>query len=111
MPANPSEGFAVASYQRNTTFHSVSEITLTLPSRAISGSAPFSVRTLLRWKEISGHTLRERYGMTEIGLALSNPFRGDRVQVGYCIRLKMFKGKGVNPMLCPMIPFLDPAST
>jgi clorobiocin/coumermycin A biosynthesis protein CloN6/CouN6 len=32
--------------------------------------------------------------------------------VEYCIRLlKLFKGKGVNPMLCPMIPFLDPAST
>lgn len=31
--------------------------------------------------------------------------------VEYCIRLmKLFKGKGVNPMLCPMIPFLDPAS-
>jgi clorobiocin biosynthesis protein CloN6 len=31
--------------------------------------------------------------------------------VDYCIRLvKLFKGKGVNPMLCPMIPFLDPAS-
>ncbi len=32
--------------------------------------------------------------------------------VEYCIRLvKMFEGKGVNPMLCPMIPFLDPGST
>jgi clorobiocin biosynthesis protein CloN6 len=32
--------------------------------------------------------------------------------VEYCTRLvKMFRGKGVNPMLCPMIPFLDPAST
>ncbi len=31
--------------------------------------------------------------------------------VEYCIRLvKLFKGRGVNPMLCPMIPFLDPAS-
>ncbi len=31
--------------------------------------------------------------------------------VEYCARLvKLFKGKGVNPMLCPMIPFLDPAS-
>jgi clorobiocin biosynthesis protein CloN6 len=31
--------------------------------------------------------------------------------VDYCIRLvKLFKGRGVNPMLCPMIPFLDPAS-
>jgi hypothetical protein len=25
--------------------------------------------------------------------------------------LKMFKGTNVNPMICPMIPFLDPAST
>ncbi len=30
----------------------------------------------------------------------------------YCERLlQRFKGKRVNPMLCPMIPFLDPAST
>jgi clorobiocin biosynthesis protein CloN6 len=32
--------------------------------------------------------------------------------VEYCERLlRMFKGKRVVPMLCPMIPFLDPAST
>lgn len=32
--------------------------------------------------------------------------------VEYCERLlRRFKGKAVNPMLCPMIPFLDPAST
>jgi len=31
--------------------------------------------------------------------------------VDYCNRLlSLFKGKRVNPMLCPMIPFLDPAS-
>ncbi len=30
----------------------------------------------------------------------------------YCRRLlEKFKGKRVNPMICPMIPFLDPAST
>jgi malonyl-CoA/methylmalonyl-CoA synthetase len=45
----------------------------------VSGSAALPVSTLQRWKEISGHTLLERYGMTEIGMALSNPFRGDRV--------------------------------
>jgi clorobiocin biosynthesis protein CloN6 len=29
----------------------------------------------------------------------------------YCIRLvKLFKGRGVTPMLCPMIPLLSPAS-
>jgi clorobiocin/coumermycin A biosynthesis protein CloN6/CouN6 len=32
--------------------------------------------------------------------------------VEYCRHLlRRFKGKAVNPMLCPMIPFLDPAST
>jgi clorobiocin biosynthesis protein CloN6 len=32
--------------------------------------------------------------------------------VEYCRRLlKIFKGKRVTPLLCPMIPFLDPAST
>jgi len=45
----------------------------------VSGSAALPVSTLLRWKEISGHTLLERYGMTEIGMALSNPLRGERV--------------------------------
>jgi malonyl-CoA/methylmalonyl-CoA synthetase len=44
----------------------------------MSGSAALPVRTLERWREISGHTLLERYGMTEIGMALSNPLAGDR---------------------------------
>jgi malonyl-CoA/methylmalonyl-CoA synthetase len=45
----------------------------------VSGSAALPVSTLQRWKEISGHVLLERYGMTEIGMALSNPLRGERV--------------------------------
>lgn len=45
----------------------------------VSGSAALPVRTLERWREITGHTLLERYGMTEIGMALSNPLRGKRV--------------------------------
>jgi malonyl-CoA/methylmalonyl-CoA synthetase len=45
----------------------------------VSGSAALPVSTLDRWKEISGHTLLERYGMTEIGMALSNPLHGPRV--------------------------------
>ena len=44
----------------------------------VSGSAALPVQTLERWREISGHTLLERYGMTEIGMALSNPLRGAR---------------------------------
>ena len=45
----------------------------------VSGSAALPVSTLARWQEISGHTLLERYGMTEIGMALSNPLRSERV--------------------------------
>jgi malonyl-CoA/methylmalonyl-CoA synthetase len=45
----------------------------------VSGSAALPVSTLERWEEISGHTLLERYGMTEIGMALSNPLEGERI--------------------------------
>ena len=45
----------------------------------VSGSAALPVSTMERWQQISGHTLLERYGMTEIGMALSNPFHGKRV--------------------------------
>jgi malonyl-CoA/methylmalonyl-CoA synthetase len=38
----------------------------------VSGSAALPVSTLERWHEIAGHVLLERYGMTEIGMALSN---------------------------------------
>jgi len=44
----------------------------------VSGSAALPVPTLERWREITGHTLLERYGMTEIGMALSNPLIGER---------------------------------
>lgn len=44
----------------------------------ISGSAALPVQVLEKWRKISGHTLLERYGMTEIGMALSNPLEGER---------------------------------
>ncbi len=44
----------------------------------VSGSAALPVDTLARWREITGHTLLERYGMTEIGMGLSNPLHGER---------------------------------
>jgi len=51
----------------------------------ISGSAALPVSVMERWKAISTHLLLERYGMTEIGMALSNPYDGPRVagHVGY----------------------------
>lgn len=48
----------------------------------VSGSAALPVSTMSKWKEISGHYLLERYGMTEIGMAISNPYHHDR-RAGY----------------------------
>ncbi len=45
----------------------------------VSGSAALPIPVLERWRELSGHTLLERYGMTEIGMGLSNPYRGERI--------------------------------
>jgi malonyl-CoA/methylmalonyl-CoA synthetase len=44
----------------------------------VSGSAALPVPVLEEWRAITGHTLLERYGMTEIGMALSNPLHGER---------------------------------
>jgi len=44
----------------------------------VSGSAALPVSVLEKWQAISGHRLLERYGMTEIGMALSNPVQGER---------------------------------
>lgn len=48
----------------------------------VCGSAALPVSVMEKWKIISGHTLLERYGMTEIGMAISNPYRGQR-RAGY----------------------------
>lgn len=73
----------------------------------ISGSAPlpttgeFSLSSVLeiciiiyklvfkRWREITGHKLLERYGMTEVGMALSNTLKEDQ----YKKRLSGFVGQ------------------
>ena len=44
----------------------------------VSGSAALPEPTRERWREITGRTLLERYGMTEIGMALSQPYDGRR---------------------------------
>jgi len=44
----------------------------------VSGSAALPVSVFEKWQAISGHTLLERYGMTEIGIGISNPLNGER---------------------------------
>ncbi len=49
-----------------------------------SGSAPLSIDTARRFQEVTGQRIVERYGTTESGLDVSNPYEGDRIpgQVG-----------------------------
>ncbi len=44
----------------------------------VSGSAALPATVMEKWKAISHHTLLERYGMTELGMAISNPYEGER---------------------------------
>ena len=44
----------------------------------VSGSAALPEQLFDLWDRITGHRLLERYGMTEIGMALSNPLHGER---------------------------------
>jgi len=49
----------------------------------VSGSAALPAPIMQRWQEITGHTLLERYGMTEMGMALTNPLNGPRIAGEY----------------------------
>ena len=44
----------------------------------VCGSAALPVSVMQQWQEVSGHVLLERYGMTEIGMGISNPYEGLR---------------------------------
>jgi acyl-CoA synthetase (AMP-forming)/AMP-acid ligase II len=58
---------------------------------AVSGSAACPVALLERWHAVSGQTLLERYGMTETGMILSNPF-----QVRGAVRCSMRRSANVG---------------
>ncbi|KAJ3181792.1 hypothetical protein HDU87_000810 [Geranomyces variabilis] len=59
----------------------------------VSGSAALPDGLFRKWEAVSGHQLLERYGMTEIGMALGNPYAGPRIPgtVG-----KPFPGVGIS---------------
>ena len=45
----------------------------------VSGSAALPMAVMNKWNELTGHTLLERYGMTELGMVLTNPLKGQRI--------------------------------
>ena len=44
----------------------------------MSGSAALAPEIHKKWKELTGQELLERYGMTEVGMALSNKINGEK---------------------------------
>ncbi len=44
----------------------------------VAGSAPLLIETFNQWQEKTGHTILERYGMSETAMLTSNPYKGDR---------------------------------
>ena len=66
----------------------------------ISGSAPLSEPLFNRFREQTGHTILERYGMTEAGMIASNPYAPEQRKaksVGYPlsgVQLRVMDSKG-----------------
>ena len=44
----------------------------------VSGSAPLPAQVLEEFRTLFGHTILERYGMTETLMNISNPYEGER---------------------------------
>jgi len=51
----------------------------------VSGSAALPLTQMDKWKQISGQTLLERFGMTETMMALSNPYRPIEGRLKGCV--------------------------
>ncbi len=48
----------------------------------VSGSAPLLIETFEAWRERTGHTILERYGMSETVMLTSNPYRPESARRG-----------------------------
>ena len=44
----------------------------------VAGSAPLLIETFNEWQSRTGHTILERYGMSETAMLTSNPYKGER---------------------------------
>lgn len=62
-----------------------------------SGSAPLAPETFTAFQALTGHTILERYGMTETGMNLSNPYVGARLPGSVGTPLPGVSMRIVNP--------------
>ncbi|MDP2005035.1 MAG: malonyl-CoA synthase [Rubrivivax sp.] len=61
----------------------------------VSGSAPMLIETFNSWRERTGHTILERYGMSETVMLTSNPYRPESARRGGTVGLPL-PGVGVR---------------
>jgi len=61
----------------------------------ISGSAPLLADTFAAWRERTGHTILERYGMSETVMITSNPYRPESARLGGTVGVAL-PGVGVR---------------
>jgi malonyl-CoA/methylmalonyl-CoA synthetase len=61
----------------------------------IAGSAPLLLETFEAWRERTGHTILERYGMSETAMLSSNPYRPEKARRGGTVGLPL-PGVGVR---------------
>ena len=73
----------------------------------VSGSAALPVSVLEQWQHISGQVLLERYGMTEMGMAISNSYRGKRKPGFIGLPLNKVKIRISNEQDEPLAPGLQ----
>jgi malonyl-CoA/methylmalonyl-CoA synthetase len=69
-----------------------------------SGSDRLPDDLFLRFQETFGHTLLERYGMTETGMNLSNPLHGERRMGSVGLPLPGVEARVVNPETGEEVP-------
>ena len=70
-----------------------------------SGSDRLPDDVFLKFQEIFGHTLLERYGMTETGMNLSNPLHGERRVGSVGLSLPGVEARVADPLTDEPLPY------
>ncbi|MBW1876812.1 MAG: AMP-binding protein, partial [Deltaproteobacteria bacterium] len=84
-------------YHRFLQLHAAHSADLSSMRLFTSGSAPLPAADHRAFQERFGHAILERYGMTEVGIVLSNPYEGERRPGSVGVPLPGTKARIVDP--------------
>ena len=73
----------------------------------VAGSAPLLIETFNAWRDRTGHTILERYGMSETAMLTSNPYNAEHGErrggtVGFPLPSVQVRVSGDNSEVCPV---------